>query len=237
MRIYEITQKKLTNEGILGGLAGAVTKSLTTNVLGSGVSPAFNGTPLSSGERQAAGMAQSQALIGPMSTQAQKVWKQELKDMIAITPGALSVADLDATKIDIELRKLINQLTKEDTRNLINAINTDDPEIQDQKEILAQALDDASVEIIKQSQIKGTPELPAAWDKMATLIVQTQNVMANSKNQTINQNIKLARVTTDSAGKPLFDGQPYNKNDPEHRATVKIMGHNPDTWVPGVATP
>jgi hypothetical protein len=235
MRIYEITQKKLTNEGILGGLASAVTKSLTTNVLGSGVSPAFSGTPLSSGERQAAGMAQSQALIGPMSTQAQKVWKQELKDMIAITPGALSVADLDATKIDIELRKLINQLTKEDTRKLINAINTDDPEIQDQKEILAQALDDASVEIIKQSQIKGTPELPAAWDKMATLIVQTQNVMANSKNQT--QTIKPARITADSAGKPLFDGQPYNKNDPAHRATIKLSGQNPDTYVPGVATP
>jgi len=233
MRIYEITQKKLTNEGILGGLAGAVTKSLTTNVLGSGVSPAFSGTPLSSGERQAAGMAQSQALIGPMSTQAQKVWKQELKDMIAAEPGALSVADLDATKIDIELRKLINQLTKADTRKLINATDADDPE--GQQEILAQELDDASVEIIKQSQIKGTPELPAAWDKMATLIVQTQNVMANAKKGT--QNIKPARPTTDSAGKPLFDGQPYNKNDPAHRATVKIMGHNPDTWVPGVATP
>jgi len=233
MRIYEITQKKLTNEGTLGGLAGAVTKSLTTNVLGSGVSPAFNGTPLSSGERQAAGMAQSQALIGPMSTQAQKVWKQELKDMIAITPGALSVADLDATKIDIELRKLINQLTKEDTRKLINATDADDPE--GQQEILAQALDDASVEIIKQSQIKGTPNLPAAWDKMATLIVQTQNVMANSKKGT--QNIKPAVLSTGSDGKPLFDGHPYNKNDPAHRAAAKIIGQNPDTWVPGVATP
>lgn len=232
MQIYEITQKKLTNEGILGGLASAVTKSLTTNVLGPGVSPAFNGTPLSSGERQAAGMAQSQALIGPISKQAQKVWLQELKDMIAITPGALSVADLDATKIDIELRKLINKLAQVDTRKLINATDADDPE--GQQEILAQALDAASVELIKQSQIKGTPELPAAWDKMATLIVQTQNVMANSKKGT--QNIKPAQITDDSTGKPLFDGQPYNKNNPAHRETIRLSGQNPDTFVPVAST-
>ena len=232
MQIYEITGKKLTNEGILGGLASGIATSAIKSVLGPGVDAAFKGTPLSSGERQAAGMAQSQALIGPMSTQAQKVWKQELKDMIAIEPGALSVADLDATKIDVELRKLIDQLAKVDTRKLINATEVDDPE--GQQEILAQALDDASVEIIKQSQITGTPNLSAAWDKMATLIVQTQNVMANAKKDT---QITLAVVTIGPDGKPLFDGRTYNKNDPAHRLTVKAWGQNPDTYVPLVITP
>ena len=234
MQIYEITGKKLTNEGILGGLASGIAKSAIKSVLGPGVDAAFKGTPLSSGERQAAGMAQSQALIGPMSTQAQKVWKQELKDMIAIEPGALSVADLDATKIDVELRKLIDQLAKVDTRKLINATDADDPEVRDQKEILAQALDDASVEIIKQSQITGTPNLSAAWDKMATLIVQTQNVMANAKKDT---QITPAVVSIGPDGKPLFDGRTYNKNDPAHRLTVKASGQNPDTYVPLVITP
>lgn len=232
MQIYEITGKKLTNEGILGGLASGIATSAIKSVLGPGVDAAFKGTPLSSGERQAAGMAQSQALIAPMSTQAQKVWKQELKDMIAIEPGALSVADLDATKIDVELRKLIDQLAKVDTRKLINATDADDPE--GQQEILAQALDAASVEIIKQSQITGTPNLSAAWDKMATLIVQTQNVMANSKKGT---QIKPAVVSIGPDGKPLFDGRPYNKNDPAHRLTVKASGQDPDTYVPAVVTP
>ena len=232
MQIYEITGKKLTNEGILGGLASGIAKSAIKSVLGPGVDAAFKGTPLSSGERQAAGMAQSQALIAPMSTQAQKVWKQELKDMIAITPGALSVADLDATKIDVELRKLIDQLAKVDTRKLIDATEADDPE--GQQEILAQDLDDASVEIIKQSQIPGTPNLSAAWDKMATLIVQTQNVMANAKKDT---QITPAVISIGPDGKPLFDGRTYNKNDPAHRLTVKASGQNPDTYVPVVVTP
>jgi hypothetical protein len=232
MQIYEITGKKLTNEGILGGLASGIATSAIKSVLGPGVDAAFKGTPLSSGERQAAGMAQSQALIGPMSTQAQKVWKQELKDMIAIEPGALSVADLDATKIDVELRKLIDQLAKVDTRKLINATEADDPE--GQQEILAKDLDDASVEIIKQSQIPGTPNLSAAWDKMATLIVQTQSVMANAKKDT---QITPAVISIGPDGKPLFDGRTYNKNDPAHRLTVKASGQNPDTYVPVVVTP
>ena len=232
MQIYEITGKKLTNEGILGGLASGIATSAIKSVLGPGVDAAFKGTPLSSGERQAAGMAQSQALIGPMSTQAQKVWKQELKDMIAIKPGALSVADLDATKIDVELRKLIDQLAKVDTRKLIDATEADDPE--GQQEILAKDLDAASVEIIKQSQIPGTPNLSVAWDKMATLIVQTQNVMANSKKGT---QITPAVVSIGPDGKPLFDGRTYNKNDPAHRLTVKASGQNPDTYVPVVVTP
>ena len=234
MQIYEITGKKRINEvqGIIGGLASGIATSAIKSVLGPGVDAAFKGTPLSSGERQAAGMAQSQVLIAPMSTQAQKVWKQELKDMIAIEPGALSVADLDATKIDVELRKLIDQLAKVDTRKLIDATEADDPE--GQQEILAQALDAASVEIIKQSQITGTPNLSAAWDKMATLIVQTQNVMANAKKDT---QITPAVVSIGPDGKPLFDGRTYNKNDPAHRLTVKASGQNPDTYVPVVVTP
>jgi hypothetical protein len=233
MRIYEITQKKLTNEGILGGLASTIATGAIKSVLGPGVDPAFKGQKVSPGQAQAAGMAQSKALIGPMSKNAQEVWLQDLQNMIktSVTSGkpVTSAKDLDAAVIDKELRILIDRLANVDTRKLATAT---DPSGEQQQ--IAKELDAASAEVVKQSKTGTTQGLPAAWDKLAEYIVQTQNIMAFAQGK---GSVKPAVLSTGSDGKPLFDGQPYNKNDQAHRATVKIMGQNPDTWVPVVATP
>ena len=179
MQIYEITGKKLTNEGILGGLASGIAKSAIKSVLGPGVDAAFKGTPLSSGERQAAGMAQSQALIGPMSDQAQKVWLQTLQKMVATSvPPVTSVTALDQTVVKEELQSLIDQLAKVDTRKLATAT---DPSGEQQQ--IAKELDAASAEVVKQSKSGTTQGLPAAWDKLAEYIVQAQNAEVFNRNQ------------------------------------------------------
>lgn len=233
MRIYEITQKKLTNENVLGGLASTIAKGAIKSVLGPGVEPAFKGQKVSPGQAQAAGMAQSKALIGPMSKNAQEVWLQDLQNMIktSVTSGkpVTSAKDLDDAVIDKELRILIDRLANVDTRKLATAT---DPSGEQQQ--IAKELDAASAEVVKQSKTGTTQGLPAAWDKLAEYIVQTQNIMAFAQGK---GSIKPAVISTGSDGKPLFDGHPYNKNDQAHRATVKIMGQDPDTWVPGVATP
>jgi len=233
MRIYEITQKKLTNENVLGGLASTIAKGAIKSVLGPGVDPAFKGQKVSPGQAQAAGMAQSKALIGPMSKNAQEVWLQDLQNMIktSVTSGkpVTSAKDLDDAVIDKELRILIDRLANVDTRKLATAT---DPSGEQQQ--IAKELDAASAEVVKQSKTGTTQGLPAAWDKLAEYIVQTQNIIAFAQGK---GSIKPAVLSTGSDGKPLFDGHPYNKNDQAHRATVKIMGQNPDTWVPGVATP
>lgn len=233
MRIYEITQKKLTNENVLGGLASTIAKGAIKSVLGPGVDPAFKGQKVSPGQAQAAGMAQSKALIGPMSKNAQEVWLQDLQNMIktSVTSGkpVTSAKDLDDAVIDKELRILIDRLANVDTRKLATAT---DPSGEQQQ--IAKELDAASAEVVKQSKTGTTQGLPAAWDKLAEYIVQTQNIMAFAQGK---GSIKPAVISTGSDGKPLFDGHPYNKNDQAHRATVKIMGQDPDTWVPGVATP
>jgi len=232
MRIYEITQKKLTNEGIMGGLASTIATGAIKSVLGPGVDPAFKGQgqKFSPGQAQAAGMAQSKALIGPMSKNAQEVWVQDLQNMIktSVTP-VTSAKDLDAAVIDRELRMLIDRLAQVNTRKLATAT---DPSGEQQQ--IAKELDAASAEVVKQSKTGTTQGLPAAWDKLAEYIVQTQNILAFAQGK---GSVKPAVLSTGSDGKPLFDGNPYNKNDPAHRATVKIMGQNPDTFVPGVATP
>lgn len=225
MRIYEITQKKPTNEGMVGGLANTIAKIAIKNVLGPGVDPAFKGQKVSSGQAQAAGMAQSKALIGPISDNAQKVWIQTLQNMIAkSSPPVTSVQELDSAVIDTELRGLINNLVKSDTRKLAT---TTDPS--GQKQEIAKQLDAASAEVVKQSQMGTTQGLPAAWDKLAEMIVQAQNILAFAQNQH-GDSPKLAVLTTGPDGKALFDGHPYNKNDPTHRATVTSLGLNPDTY-------
>ena len=229
MQIYEITGKKRINEvqGIIGGLASTIAKGAIKSVLGPGVDAAFKGQ---GGTGQAAGMAHSKALIGPMSDQAQKVWIQTLQKMVAISdPPVTSVTALDDAVIDVELRSLIDQLAKVDTRKLATAT---DPSGEQQQ--IAKELDAASAEVVKQSKSGTTQGLPAAWDKLAEYIVQTQNIMAFAQNK---GTIKPAALTIGPDGKPLFDGHPYNKTDQTHRATVKALGQNPDTFVPVVTTP
>ena len=229
MQIYEITGKKRINEvqGIIGGLASTIAKGAIKSVLGPGVDAAFKGQ---GGTGQAAGMAHSKALIGPMSDQAQKVWIQTLQKMVAISdPPVTSVTALDDAVIDVELRSLIDQLAKVDTRKLATAT---DPSGEQQQ--IATELDAASAEVVKQSKSGTTQGLPAAWDKLAEYIVQTQNIMAFAQNK---GTIKPAALTIGPDGKPLFDGHPYNKTDQTHRATVKALGQNPDTFVPVVTTP
>ena len=229
MQIYEITGKKRINEvqGIIGGLASGIATSAIKSVLGPGVDAAFKGQ---GGTGQAAGMAHSKALIGPMSDQAQTVWLQTLQKMIAISdPPVTSVTALDDAVIDVELRSLIDRLAKVDTRKLATAT---DPSGEQQQ--IAKELDAASAEVVKQSKSGTTQGLPAAWDKLAEYIVQTQNIMAFAQNK---GTIKPAALTIGPDGKPLFDGHPYNKTDQTHRATVKALGQNPDTFVPVVTTP
>lgn len=229
MQIYEITGKKRINEvqGIIGGLASTIAKGAIKSVLGPGVDAAFKGQ---GGTGQAAGMAHSKALIGPMSDQAQKVWIQTLQKMVAISdPPVTSVTALDDAVIDVELRSLIDQLAKVDTRKLATAT---DPSGEQQQ--IAKELDAASAEVVKQSKSGTTQGLPAAWEKLAEYIVQTQNIMAFAQNK---GTIKPAALTIGPDGKPLFDGHPYNKTDQTHRATVKALGQNPDTFVPVVTTP
>ena len=229
MQIYEITGKKRINEvqGIIGGLASTIAKGAIKSVLGPGVDAAFKGQ---GGTGQAAGMAHSKALIGPMSDQAQKVWIQTLQKMVAISdPPVTSVTALADAVIDVELRSLIDQLAKVDTRKLATAT---DPSGEQQQ--IAKELDAASAEVVKQSKSGTTQGLPAAWEKLAEYIVQTQNIMAFAQNK---GTIKPAALTIGPDGKPLFDGHPYNKTDQTHRATVKALGQNPDTFVPVVTTP
>lgn len=229
MQIYEITGKKRINEvqGIIGGLASGIATSAIKSVLGPGVDAAFKGQ---GGTGQAAGMAHSKALIGPMSDQAQKVWIQTLQKMIATSVKPVtSVTELDDAVIDVELRSLIDRLAKVDTRKLATAT---DPSGEQQQ--IAKELDAASAEVVKQSKSGTTQGLPAAWDKLAEYIVQTQNIMAFAQNK---GTIKPAALTIGPDGKPLFDGHPYNKTDQTHRATVKALGQNPDTFVPVVTTP
>ena len=229
MQIYEITGKKRINEvqGIIGGLASTIAKGAIKSVLGPGVDAAFKGQ---GGTGQAAGMAHSKALIGPMSDQAQTVWLQTLQKMIATSVKPVtSVTALDDAVIDVELRSLIDRLAKVDTRKLATAT---DPSGEQQQ--IAKELDAASAEVVKQSKSGTTQGLPAAWDKLAEYIVQAQNIMAFAQGK---GTIKPAALTIGPDGKPLFDGHPYNKTDQTHRATVKALGQNPDTFVPVVTTP
>ena len=182
MQIYEITGKKRINEvqGIIGGLASTIAKGAIKSVLGPGVDAAFKGQGGDTG--QAAAMAQSKTLIGPMSDQAQKVWLQTLQKMIATSVKPVtSVTELDQTVVKEELQSLIDRLTKVDTRRWATLTNETDPT--GQKRQTAKVLDAASAEVVKQSMSGTTQGLPAAWDKLAEYIVQAQNAEVFNQNQ------------------------------------------------------
>ena len=204
MQIYEITGKKRINEvqGIIGGLASTIAKGAIKSVLGPGVDAAFKGQ---GGTGQAAGMAQSQALIGPMSDQAQKVWLQTLQKMVATSaPPVTSVTALDQTVVKEELQSLIDQLTKVDTRRWATLTNETDPT--GQKRQIAKVLDAASAEVVKQSMSGTTQGLPAAWDKLAEYIVQAQNAEVFNQNQS-------SVITLSAGAKKIADSLKLDDGD------------------------
>ena len=235
MQIHEITQRPV-NE-VLGAMAKTLGGALLNKAV-SAVDPGFaqddQPDKVAPGQRQAAAMKMNAGLIQALAKKAQETWTTEVQNMIVTSePKIMSASQIKLPTIEAELQGLINSLAKFDVSSLSTI---KDPSGQSQLTI--KELMKAKEEVVKATVApKSDPAaMKRAWESLATMIAQAQNVQRFAGTDTQNSNRgEPAKTTTGPDGKPLFNGQPYNKTDPSHRLAVQQFGADPDTYVPKAA--
>jgi hypothetical protein len=235
MQIHEITQRPV-NE-VLGAMAKTLGGALL-NKAASAVDPGFaqddQPDKVAPGQRQGAAMKMNAGLIQALAKKAQETWTSEVQNMIVTSePKIMSASQIKLPTIEAELQGLINSLAKFDVSSLATA---KDPSGQSQLTI--KELMKAKEEVVKATVApKSDPAaMKRAWESLATMIAQAQNVNQFAGKEAQNSNPgDPAEVTYGPDRKPLFNGKPYNKTDPAHRLAAQQFGADPDTYVPKAA--
>jgi hypothetical protein len=235
MQIHEITRRPV-NE-VLGAMAKTLGSALLNKAV-SAVDPGFaqddQPDKVAPGQRQGAAMKMNAGMIKALAKKAQETWATEIQNMIVQhKPKIISVDNLKLPAVELELQTLINSLSGFDVTELAKA---KDPTGQSQATI--EKLMQAKEEVIKATMAPKTDPaaMSRAWEGLATMIAQAQNTkqFAGKEAQSFNTN-DPAEVTYGPDRKPLFNGRPYNKNDPAHRLAAQQFGADPDTYVPKAA--
>ena len=245
MQIYEITKKPRVNE-VLGAIASTVGKALANKAASTvGISlddPSGREGPYASAtQRQGAAMKMNAGMTQALAKKAQEAWTTEIQNMIVKSePPVMSAAQLEQIKpntVAAELQTLINSLAGFDTATLAAAKDTTG-----QSQLLAKELEKAKEAVVNATIAPKTDPaaMKSAWQGLATMISQAQNVRqfagteAGAEAERPGRG-QPAKTSTGPDGKPLFNGKPYNKNDPAHRLTIQQFGLDPDTYVPKIA--
>jgi hypothetical protein len=176
-------------------------------------------------------MKMNAGMIQALAKKAQETWTTEIQNMIVKSePKIMSAAQIKLPTIEMELQALINSLAGFDTSKLATAKDTTG-----QSQLTAQELMKAKEEVVKATVAPKTDPatMSRAWNSLATMIAQAQNVQSfvGAEAQSSERG-EPAKITTGPDRKPLFNGRPYNKNDPAHRLAVQQFGADPDTYVP-----
>ena len=235
MQIHEITHRQV-NE-VLGTMAKAVGGALLNKAM-TAVDPGFaqDNQPdkVVPGQRQAAAMKMNAGMIKALAKKAQETWTTEVQNMIVQSvPKIMSAAQIKPTTIEAELQTLINSLAGFDVSKLAAAKDTTG-----QSQATAQELMKAKDGVVNATVApKADPAaMSRAWNSLATMIAQAQNVQAFSGKQAQSSNPgDPAEITYGPDRKPLFNGKPYNKTDPAHRLAAQQFGADPETYVPKAA--
>lgn len=238
MHIYEITRKPRVNE-VLGAMAstlgGALAQKAASAVGANLDDPSGREGPYATApQRQGAAMKMNAGMIQALAKKAQETWATEVQNMIVQhKPKIISVDQIKLPAIEMELQTLINGLAGFDVTKLSAAKDTSG-----QSQLTAKELEKAKEEVIKATVAPKTDPaaMSRAWNGLATMIAQAQNVKAFSGTDAeSSERGQPAKITTGPDKRPLFNGDPYNKNDVSHRLAVQQFGADPDTYVPKAA--
>jgi len=229
MQIYEITRKPRVNE-VLGAMAstlgGALAQKAASAVGANLDDPSGREGPYATAaQRQGAAMKMNAGMIKALAKKAQETWATEVQNMIVQhKPKIISVDQIKLPAIELELQTLINSLSGFDVTKLANAKDTSG-----QSQATIEKLMQAKEEVIKATMAPKTDPaaMSRAWESLATMIAQAQNVRAFSGTDAEgSERGQPAKVTFDPAGQMLYNGKPFNAGDPSHVLAQKMQTQN-----------
>ena len=219
MQIHEITRKAVA-EGIVSGLTNMAWKAAgVANPLDS-LDQTRLGPKVAGNMRQGAAGEVSKTLLAPLAKEMQKRWAQTVQQLMLKSDDpktknpVTSAAQIDQAALEKELYQFVNQLA---------GVNID--QLQDdgsgQANLLKTEIKPQITAAIANTQ-KPNPGADV-WLPLATSIQRAKSIKNFSQGADNTANNQVATVTFDPSNNPLYNGKPYNANDPSHRMALTLQ--------------
>jgi hypothetical protein len=220
MQIHEITRRPI-KEDVVSGLTNMLYKSAgVANPLDS-LDQTRLGPKVDSNLRQGAAGEMNKTLLAPLAKEMQKRWAQVVQQLVSTSKSvadpkipATGADQLDRGVLEKELYQFVNQLAgvdigelKDDGSGQANLLKT---EIKPQ---ITAAIADTQ---------KPNPGADV-WLPLATSIQRAKSIKNFSQGADNTANNQVATVTFDPSNNPLYNGKPYNANDPSHRMALTLQ--------------
>ena len=219
MQIHEITRKPI-KEDVVSGLTNMLYKSAgVANPLDS-LDPTRLGPKVASNLRQGAAGEMNKTLLAPLAKEMQKRWAQNVQQLLlkSVDPKTndpvTSAAQLDRGVLEKELYQFVNALAGVDIGEL-----KDDGS--GQANLLKTEIKPQITAAIANTQ-KPNPGANV-WLPLATSIQRAKSIKNFSQGADNTANNQVATVTFDPSNNPLYNGKPYNANDPSHKMALTLQ--------------
>ena len=219
MQIHEITRKPI-KEDVVSGLTNMLYKSAgVANPLDS-LDQTRLGPKVASNLRQGAAGEMNKTLLAPLAKEMQKRWAQNVQQLMLKSDDpktknpVTSAAQIDQAALEKELYQFVNQLAGVDIDQL-----QDDGS--GQANLLKTELKPQITAAIADTQ-KPNPGADV-WLPLATSIQRAKSIKTFSQGADNTANNQVATVTFDPSGNALYNGKPYNANDPSHKMALTLQ--------------
>ena len=219
MQIHEITRKPI-KEDVVSGLTNMLYKSAgVANPLDS-LDQTRLGPKVASNLRQGAAGEMNKTLLAPLAKEMQKRWAQNVQQLLlkSVDPSTknpvTSAAQLDRGVLEKELYQFVNALAGVDIGEL-----KDDGS--GQANLLKTEIKPQITAAIANTQ-KPNPGADV-WLPLATSIQRAKSIKNFSQGADDAANNQVATVTFDPSGNALYNGKPYNANDPTHKMALTLQ--------------
>ncbi len=219
MQIHEITRKPI-KEDVVSGLTNMLYKSAgVANPLDS-LDQTRLGPKVASNLRQGAAGEMNKTLLAPLAKEMQKRWAQNVQQLMLKSDDpktknpVTSAAQIDRGKLEKELYQFVNALAGVDIGEL-----KDDGS--GQANLLKTEIKPQITAAIANTQ-KPNPGADV-WLPLATSIQRAKSIKNFSQGADNTANNQVATVTFDPSGNALYNGKPYNANDPSHKMALTLQ--------------
>ena len=223
MQIHEITRRAINEAGIISNIADNAMSGLANKLLpGSAPDERFASDPVSGGLRQGAAGEINRSLLAPLAKEMRNRWAQTVQQLLlksvdrATGAPVTSAAQLDRGVLEKELYTFLNTLAGVDLGTM--------PDLDDgsgQAKQLDSELKPQVTAAIANTQ-KPNPGADV-WLPLATSIQRAKSIKQFSSNKSTAANNQVATVTFDPGNNPLYNGKPYNANDPSHKMALSLQ--------------
>ena len=162
----------------------------------------------------------NKTLLAPLAKEMQKRWAQNVQQLMLKSDDpetknpVTSAAQIDKAALEKELYQFVNQLAGVDIDEL-----PDDGS--GQANLLKTELKPQITAAIADTQ-KPNPGANV-WLPLATSIQRAKSIKNFGKGADNTANNRVATVTFDPSNNPLYNGKPYNANDPSHRMALTLQ--------------